>query len=84
MDTISALRKTTPWEEFDYQSLLQSLNDYSHPRDKITDLLAKGIIVRFKKGLDVFGDAYRSKRPYLLYTAVQWLQKNRTCSEKLP
>lgn len=63
MDIISALRKTIPWEEFDYQALLQVLKDYAYPRDKITDLLAKGVIVRIKKGLYVFGDAYRT-RPY--------------------
>ncbi len=63
MDIISTLRKTIPWEEFDYQALLQVLKNYAHPRDKITDLLAKGIIVRVKKGLYVFGDAYRT-RPY--------------------
>jgi hypothetical protein len=63
MDIISTLRKTIPWEEFDYQALLQALKDYAHPRDKITDLLAKGVIVRVKKGLYVFGDAYRT-RPY--------------------
>jgi len=63
MDIISTLRKTIPWEEFDYQALLQALKDYAHPRDKITDLLAKGIIIRVKKGLYVFGDAYRT-RPY--------------------
>lgn len=63
MDIISALRKSIPWEEFDYQALLQVLKDYAYPRDKITDLLAKGVIVRVKKGLYVFGDAYRT-RPY--------------------
>ncbi|WP_303720376.1 hypothetical protein [Malonomonas rubra] len=63
MDIISALRKTIPWEEFDYQALLQALKDYACPRDKITDLLAKGVIVRVKKGLYIFGDAYRT-HPY--------------------
>lgn len=63
MDIISSLRKTIPWEEFDYQALLQALKDYAYPRDKITDLLAKGVIVRVKKGLYVFGDDYRT-RPY--------------------
>lgn len=63
MDIVSTLRKTIPWEEFDYQALLQALKDYAYPRDKITDLLAKGVIVRVKKGLYVFGDAYRT-RPY--------------------
>lgn len=51
MDIISTLRKAIPWEEFDYQALLQVLKDYAHPRDKITDLLAKGVLVRVKKGL---------------------------------
>jgi hypothetical protein len=63
VDVLFKLRKTTPWEEFDYQALLSALQDYAYPRDKITDLLAKGIIVRVKKGLYVFGDAYRT-RPY--------------------
>ena len=33
------------------------------PRDKISDLLRKGIIIRVKKGLYIFGDGYR-RRPY--------------------
>ncbi len=35
----------------------------SSPRDKITDMLRSGIIVRIKKGLYVFGDSYR-RYPY--------------------
>lgn len=50
-------------EEFDYQTLLDVLKDYKHPRDKITDFMRKGIIIRIKKGLYVFGDDYRD-RPY--------------------
>lgn len=57
------LRKQIPFEEFDYQTLLDSLCKYAHPRDKITDLLRKGVIVRVKKGLYVFGEDYR-RRPY--------------------
>ena len=63
MGTVEALRTTITWEEFDYQTLLGALTDYTHPRDKISDLLAKKVIVRVKKGLYIFGDAYRSK-PY--------------------
>ncbi len=48
-------------EEFDYQTLLDVLKDYDRPRDKISDLLRKGIIVRVKKGLYVLGDDYRSR-----------------------
>lgn len=57
------LRKRIAYEEFDYQTLLDALEGYSHPRDKITSLLRKGVIIRVKKGLYVFGDDYRRK-PY--------------------
>ncbi|MEE4263606.1 MAG: hypothetical protein V2I56_13020 [Desulfobacteraceae bacterium] len=50
-------------EEFDYQTLLDVLKDYGRPRDKISDLLRKGVIVRIKKGLYIFGEGYR-KGPY--------------------
>ena len=56
------LRNQIGHEEFDYQMLLDCLRDYGRPRDKITDLLKKGVIVRVKKGLYVFGDPYR-RRP---------------------
>jgi len=52
-----------PREEFDYQTLLDVLKDYARPRDKITGLIRKGIIIRVKKGLYVLGDRYRT-RPY--------------------
>lgn len=52
-----------PHEEFDYQTLLDVLKAYSRPRDKITDLIRKGIIIRVKKGLYVLGDRFRT-RPY--------------------
>lgn len=57
------LRRQIPYEEFDYQTLLDVLDDYACPRDKITALLRNGVIVRVKKGLYVFGDDYR-RRPY--------------------
>lgn len=63
MGISESLRKTIHREEFDYQSLLDALHDYAHPRDRISDLLAKGVIIRVKKGLYVFGDDYRNK-PY--------------------
>lgn len=53
------LRQDIPFEEFDYQTLLDSLRAYAHPRKKITSLLRKGEIVRVKKGLYLFGEAYR-------------------------
>lgn len=58
---LERIRKEIPQEEFDYQTLLVALRDYAHPRGKISDLLNKGIIVRVKKGLYVFGDGARRK-----------------------
>jgi len=57
------LRTKIPQEEFDYQTLMGALEGYARPRDKISNLLKKGIIIRVKKGLYVFGEAYR-KTPY--------------------
>lgn len=57
------LRMKIPQEEFDYQTLMDALAGYARPRDKISDLLNKRIIIRVKKGLYVFGEAYR-KAPY--------------------
>ena len=60
---IETIRKQVPQEEFDYQTLIDCLRDYARPRDKISDLLRKGRIIRVKKGLYIFGDEYR-RRPY--------------------
>jgi hypothetical protein len=60
---IAAIHKRIQREEFDYQTLLDVLQDYDRPRDKISDLLRKGVIIRVKKGLYVLGDGYRS-RPF--------------------
>jgi predicted transcriptional regulator of viral defense system len=60
---IETIRKQIEQEEFDYQTLMVSLRDYARPRDKISDLLRKGFIIRVKKGLYVFGDEYR-RRPF--------------------
>jgi len=57
------IRKMIPYEEFDYQTLMGALKGYARPRDRITFLLRKGIIIRVKKGLYVFGEHDR-KRPY--------------------
>ncbi|MBN1868508.1 hypothetical protein JW916_14595 [Candidatus Sumerlaeota bacterium] len=54
-----ALRKRIGYEEFDYQMLVDALREYARPRDKITTLLRKGVVVRVKKGLYVFGEDYR-------------------------
>jgi predicted transcriptional regulator of viral defense system len=57
------IRKSIPHEECDYQALLVALAGYARPRDKISDLISKGIIIRVKKGLYGFGDGGR-QRPY--------------------
>ena len=46
-------------EVFDYQQLTGCLAHLSKPRDKIAKLLAKGDIVRIRKGLYAFGPLYR-------------------------
>lgn len=53
------LQKRIPYEEFDYQQLLDCLGEYSRPRAKIGALLKSGVIIRVKKGIYVFGEGYR-------------------------
>ncbi len=60
---IESIRNNISYEEFDYQMLLDCLQNYTRPRDKISDLLRKGLVIRVKKGLYIFGDNYR-RRPY--------------------
>lgn len=62
---IADLRTSVPFEEFDYQTLLQGLRQYARPRDRATRLLEAGAIIRVKKGLYVFGPTYR-RGPYSL------------------
>lgn len=58
---INVIRKQIRHEEFDYQSLLYCLKDYSYPRDKISALLRGGEIIRVKKGLYIFGEEHRNE-----------------------
>ena len=57
------LLKSIPYEEFDYQTLMDTVHRYAQPRMKISGMLAKGDIVRVKKGLYILGDSLR-RRPY--------------------
>ena len=57
------LRELVPFEEFDYQTLVNALSHYARPRNKISDLLRLQHIIRVKKGLYIFGPKYR-KEPY--------------------
>ncbi len=60
---IDDLRRRIAGEEFDYQTLLDSLKKYERPRDKITSLLRKNSIIRVKKGIYIFGPMY-ARRPF--------------------
>jgi predicted transcriptional regulator of viral defense system len=59
MGETAFIRQLIARDVFDYQSLLGALSAYAKPRDKITRLLAGGDIVRVKKGLYCFGDAFQ-------------------------
>jgi hypothetical protein len=68
MSEIASIRQTIDRDVFDHQALLSTLRTYAKPRDKITRLLASGDIVRIKKGLYCFGEAFRREpicREYL-------------------
>lgn len=58
----AAFRQKIGREEFDYLALMSALSRYANPRAKAGNLMRRGVIVRVKKGLYVFGDAYR-RRP---------------------
>ena len=57
------LRLQIAGEEFDYQTLMGLLAGYGNPSMKASSLIKGGDIIRVKKGLYVFGEAYR-RRPY--------------------
>ena len=52
---IETVRKWVGKEEIDYPFLISVLARYAHPRDKISDWLKSGDLIRIKKGLYVFG-----------------------------
>lgn len=60
---MSSLLSHMPYEEFDYQVLMDAMRSYAKPRMKISSMLAKGDIVRVKKGLYILGESLR-RRPY--------------------
>ena len=59
MAAIDDIRRTVNTDVFDYQQLMDCLQGYAKPRDKIRAMLRAGEIVRVKKGLYVFGEQYR-------------------------
>lgn len=60
---IAMVRKLAEREEIDYQFLLSVLSEYARPRDKISEWLKTGDLIRVKKGLYVFGK-HTSLTPY--------------------
>lgn len=52
------LQKISLFREIDYVLLKNVLCEYAHPRTKIQQLLAKGALIRVKKGLYVLGKDY--------------------------
>lgn len=52
---IEKARKLAGREEIDYPMLLSLLSQYARPRDKISEWLKSGDLIRVKKGLYVFG-----------------------------
>lgn len=59
MGAFGVIRGKIKTEEFDYETLLHTLQNYKKPRDAITRFLRDGSIIRVKKGLYVFGENYR-------------------------
>ena len=57
--SLQALRREISGEIFDYQILTYFLRDVKYPRAKIGRLLKGGEIIRIKKGLYAFGEAWR-------------------------
>ncbi len=59
MNSIEHVRNVIDQEVFDYTQLMLALTDYRKPRDLLTSLMQEGRIIRIRKGLYIFGDAYR-------------------------
>lgn len=59
MNAIEDIRTKVPGDVLDYQQLVSLLPGYAKPRDKIGALLARGDLVRVRKGLYVFGERCR-------------------------
>jgi hypothetical protein len=59
LNEVTRIRQIIRGEVFDYQVLQDALAGYRKPRDRITRLLASGVIVRVKKGIYCFGEVLR-------------------------
>lgn len=52
------LRSRISTDEFDYRTIMSVLGEYSRPRDRITRLLAQGVILQARRGLYVFAEPF--------------------------
>lgn len=77
-DMKTPLLDKIPYEEFDYQTLLDAVRHYSQPRQKISHLLAQGAIVRVKKGLYVMGSPSGAVRTSAKYSRTSGRKKAET------
>ncbi len=59
MDIVLDITRTLGQDIVDYQQVVSMLGAYAKPRDRIGALLAKGDLVRVRKGLYVVGERYR-------------------------
>lgn len=59
MGAINDIRRAIHTDVLDYQQLMDCLNGYASPRDKVSAMLKSGEIIRVKKGLYVFGEDFR-------------------------
>ena len=61
MASIFDIRKKVPEDIFTYQQLVDCLSQYRKKRDRISEFLARGEIIRIKKGLFIFAKELRNK-----------------------
>jgi hypothetical protein len=68
MISITDIRSKITEDVFDYQQLTDLLAEYSKPRDRISQLMSNGDIIRIRKGLYTFPEALRREPTYsILY-----------------
>ncbi len=61
MISITDIRAKIAEDVFDYQQLTDLLVDYNKPRDRISQLMSSGDIIRIRKGLYTFSEVLRRK-----------------------
>lgn len=59
MVSVLDIRREAGRDVVDYQQVVSMLHDYAKPRDRIRTWLARGDLVRVRKGLYVVGEPYR-------------------------